>query len=237
MEWLQKRKRLSVKSTQDWDWLGARAEFERAIALDPRYPSAHHWFAVSCLSPMGRLDAALEEMQLALALDPISSIIARDTARVYYYREDFDEALDQCDRTIELNPHFPPAYLTLGLVQEQRGEFEEAAAAFQRALQLSPQSPTVQAALARTYALSGRREEAQHILRELHHLGERRYISPFDLASCYFALGSKEEAYNWLEKAFQDRCFELISLRVDPRWRSLRGEPRFARMVERLNLP
>ncbi|HEV2444414.1 MAG TPA: hypothetical protein VGS58_00770, partial [Candidatus Sulfopaludibacter sp.] len=64
-----------VKATQDWDWLGAEHEFQRAIGLDQRYPTAHHWYAVSCLAPLGRLDRALEEMQLAQALDPISSII------------------------------------------------------------------------------------------------------------------------------------------------------------------
>ena len=154
-----------VKSTQDWDWLGAEREFQRALSLDPRYPTAHHWYAVSCLAPMGRLDEARDEMLLAQALDPISSIIARDVARVHYYRQDFDAALEQCDHTIELNPHFSPAYWILGLVQEQRGEFDESVAAFQRAIQLSPRSPIMQAALGRTFALSGKREEALRILR------------------------------------------------------------------------
>ena len=86
---------------------------------------------------MGRLDEAREEMSLAQELDPISSIIARDLARVHYYRQDFEAALDQCDHTIELNPHFSPAYWILGLVQEQRGEFDESVAAFQRAIQIS----------------------------------------------------------------------------------------------------
>jgi serine/threonine-protein kinase len=226
-----------VKSTQDWDWLGAEAEYQQAIALDPRYPTAHHWYAVSCLAPMGRLDAAMEEMQLAQALDPISSIIARDLARVHYYRQDFEAALDQCDHTIELNPHFSPAYLTLGLVQEQRGEFDEAVAAFQRALQLSPHSPTMQAGLGRTLALSGKRDEARRILADLHRLAERRYVSPFDLASCCLGLDATDDVFLWLSRAFQDRCFELISLRVDPRWQPFRAQTRFLEMVNRLNLP
>src|SRR6185369_11060657 len=50
-----------VKATQDWDWVGAEREFQRAIGLDPRYPTAHHWYAVSCLAPTGRLDRALDE--------------------------------------------------------------------------------------------------------------------------------------------------------------------------------
>ena len=226
-----------VKSTQDWDWLGAEREFQRAIGLDPRYPTAHHWYAISCLAPMGRLDEARDEMLLAQALDPISSIIARDVARVLYYRKDFEAALEQCDHTIELNPHFSPAYLLLGLVQEQRGEFDESVAAFQRAIQLTPRSPSMRAALGRTFALSGKREEALGILQELHTLAEKRYVAPFELASVYFALGQSDEGFDWLTRAFQDRCFELISLRVDPRWQSLKDHPRFHQLLLALGLP
>jgi TolB-like protein/Flp pilus assembly protein TadD len=226
-----------VKSTQDWDWLGAEREFQRALSLDARYPTAHHWYAVSCLAPMGRLEEARDEMSLAQELDPVSSIIARDLARVHYYRQDFEAALDQCDHTIELNPHFSPAYWILGLVQEQRGEFEESIAAFQRAIQISPRSPIMQAALGRTFALSGKRQDALRILEELHKLAEKRYVSPFELASLHFALGQSGEGFEWLSKAFQDRCFELISLRVDPRWQSLKSDPQFHQLFSRLGLP
>jgi serine/threonine-protein kinase len=226
-----------VKSTQDWDWLGAEREFHCAIGLDPRYSTAHHWYAVSCLVPMGRLDDARDEMLLAQALDPISSIIARDVARVLYYRKDFEAALEQCDHTIELNPHFSPAYLLLGLVQEQRGEFDESVAAFQRAIQLTPGSPSLRAALGRTFALSGKREEALRILEEIHTLAEKRYVAPFELASIHFALGHVDEGFDWLTRAFHDRCFELISLRVDPRWHSLKDDKRFHQLLLELKLP
>jgi serine/threonine-protein kinase len=226
-----------VKATQDWDWLGAEREFRRAIALDPRYPTAHHWYAVSCLATLGRLDDALAEIAMAQALDPISSIIARDLARIHYYRRDYEAALEQCDHAIELNPHFTPAYWILGLVQEQRCEFDESAAAFQRAIQLSPQSPLMQAALGRTFALSSKRNEALRILRELHELAEKRYVSPFEIASLHFALGESDQAFDWLTKAFQDRCFELICLKVDPRMASLWGNPRFQNLFKQLGLP
>ena len=226
-----------VKATQDWDWLGAEREFQRALSLGARYPTAHHWYAVSCLAPMGRLDEAREEISLAQELDPISSIIARDLARVHYYRQDFESALEQCDHAIELNPHFSPAYWILGLVQEQRGEFDESVAAFQRAIQISPGSPIMQAALGRTLALCGKRRDALGILEELHKLAEKRYVSPFELASLHFALDQPLEGFEWLSKAFQDRCFELISLRVDPRWQSLKSDPHFHRLFSRLGLP
>ncbi len=225
-----------VRSTQDWDWLEAEREFRRAISLDPRHATAHHWYAVSCLAPMGRLDEALEEILIAQSLDPVSSIIGREVAVIHYYRRDFDTALENIDHTVELNPHFSPAYWTLGLIQEQRGDLDESMAAFQRAVQLSPGNPRMKGALGRAYALSGKRGEALGILEELRGVADRRYVSPFDLASMHFALGDEETGFQWLTKAFEDRCFELLSIRVDPRFDLLRTNPRLEELARRLGL-
>ncbi len=220
-----------VKSTQDWDWRGAEREFQRAIALDPRYATAHHWYAMSCLVPMGKLDEALEQMTLAQALDPVSSIVARDVSVVHYFRRDFDSALEQCDHTIELNPHFAPAYLTLSLVQEQRGDFDEALAALERAVSLSPLSPRMQGALGRTLALGSKRDLATKALRKLETLAKGRYVSPFEFASIYVALGQLDVGFKWLNRAREERVFELIAIRIDPRFDPLRKDPRFDAIV------
>jgi TolB-like protein/Tfp pilus assembly protein PilF len=225
-----------AKSTQDWDWTGAEFEFQRAISLNQRYPTARHWYATSCLAPMGRLDEALEQLLLAQSLDPVSSIVARDVAVMHYYRRDFDVALEQSDHTIELNPHFSPAYWALGLIQEQRKDFDESAAAFQRAIQLSPQSPRMHGALARTYALSGKRDLALAILRKLEALMKSRYVSPFEFASIHLALGQTDVGFRWLNKACQDRCFELISLKVDPRFDLLKEDRRFGSVARKVGL-
>lgn len=225
-----------AKSTQDWDWLGSQREFERAIALDPRYPTAHHWYAMSCLVALGKLDEAREQILLAEALDPISPIIARDVARVHFYRRDFDAALDQCDHAIGLNPHFSPAYWILGLVQEQREEFDEALAAIQRAIQLSPISPMMQAALARIQARAGQRDEARRACARLESLAGKRYVSPFDIATVLFALEETDAGFEWLAKAYKDRCFELLCIRADPRLEPVRNHPRFQELFQQLGL-
>jgi serine/threonine-protein kinase len=225
-----------VKATQDWDWLAAQREFQRAIQIDARYPTAHHWYAMSCLAPLGKLEEALEEIQTAQALDPISSIISRDRAIIYYYLREFEWALEQCDHTIESNPHFSPAYWALGLIQEQRGDFDESAAAFERAIQLSPNSPRMRGALGRTLALAGKKKEALQMLNELHDLAAKRYVSPFELASVHFALGQVEPGFEWLTRAYQDRCYEMVSARVDPRFDSLRGHPLFTSLTGKLGV-
>ena len=226
-----------VKATQDWDWRGAEREFQRAITLNPRYATAHHWYAMSCLVPLARLDEALEELHRALALDPVSSIISRDLAVTHYYKRDFELALEQCDHTIEQNPHFAAAYWTLGLVQDERKDFEEAIAAFQRAIQLSPPSPRIQGALGRTFARAGKPRQAHKILEELQQQSKRRYVSPFELASIYFALNQLEQGFQWLTKAFQDRCFELVAIKVDPKFDSVASDPRLSSLFNQLGLP
>ena len=226
-----------VKATQDWDWRGAEREFQRAISLNPRYATAHHWYAMSCLVPLARLDEALEELLRAQALDPVSSIISRDLAVTHYYKRDFELALEQCDHTIEQNPHFAAAYWTLGLVQDERKDFEEAIAAFQRAIQLSPPSPRIQGALGRTFARAGKPRQAHKILDELQQQSKRRYVSPFELSSIYFALNQLEQGFQWLTKAFQDRCFELVAIKVDPKFDSVANDARFSTLFKQLGLP
>ena len=225
-----------VKATQEWDWAGAEREFKRAINLNPRYPTAHHWFAMSCLVPQGHLDEALDEMLVAQALDPVSAIIARDVAVVHLYRGDFASALDQCDHAIELNPHFSPAYHTLGLVQEQRQEFDESVAALQRAVALSPQSPRMQSALGRTLALAGRRVAADKVMRQLEEMAKRRYVSPFEFALLHVALGDVERGLKYLARAVKHRCFELLALTVDPRLSPVRKDPSFTAIVRTIGL-
>ena len=220
-----------MKSTQDWDWRSAEREFQRAITLDPKYATAHHWYGISCLVPMGRLDEALEQMTLAQSLDPVSSIIARDVGVIHYFRRNFGAALEQCDHTIELNPHFAPAYLTLSLVQEQQGDLEEALAALERAVSLSPLSPRMHGALGRTLALASKRDAASKTLRKLETLARERYVSPFEFASIYLALGQLDVAFKWFNKARDERVFELIAMRVDPRFDPIRDDPRFAAIL------
>jgi serine/threonine-protein kinase len=225
-----------VRSTQNWDWTGAEREFQFAIRANPRYATAHHWYAMSCLAPLGRLDDALEEMVVAQSMDPVSSIVARDLAMVHFYRRDFETALEQCDHAIELNPHFAPAYWILGVIQEQRKDLDEAAAAFQRAVALSPRTPRMHGALGRTFALAGRKKQALEVLRKLESYAAERYVSPVEFAWIQFALGDLDTGFRWLLKGLDDRAFDLISVKVDPRYDALRADRRFSALTREMGV-
>jgi len=225
-----------VKASQDWDWTGAERQFRQAISLDPSYSTAHHWYAMNVLVPLNRLQEAGEEVRIAQSLDPISAIIARDLALIHCYRREYDLALAQCDHAIELNPHFSAAFWTLALIQELRQEFDEAAAACQRAIHLAPTMPRMHGALGRLYALTGQRARCLEIIKKLREMAAARYVSPMEFASLYFALGKNDEGFDWLAKACQDRCMELLCVNVDPCWDRPRQDRRFAAVVRQLGL-
>lgn len=220
-----------AKARANWNWLEAELEFQRAIKLDPSYPTAHHWYARCCLMPLGRLDEALEEITLAQRLDPVSSIIAREVASIYYYRRDFDAALAHCDQAIELNPHFPHAYFILSLVQKQLGDSDEALTALVRAVQLAPKSPRLIAALGWAQASAGRHDDAFNSLAELEALAAARYVSPWERAILFLGMKDVDRCLDQLALAYQDRFFDLTLLGVDPRFDLLRGDRRFDELL------
>jgi serine/threonine-protein kinase len=176
-------------------------------------------------------------MLIARALAPLSCIIACDCARVHYYRGEHEFALEQCDQAIELNPYFSQAYWMLGFIEEHHHEFEKAETAFNRALQLWPRSRRGKSGLARVHALMGKKEEGVRLLTELQQLSEICYVSPWELASIHFALGDEASGFEWLKRAFKDRSFELISIKVDPRFDRLKANPAFHELAGQLGLP
>jgi tetratricopeptide (TPR) repeat protein len=162
--------------------------------------------------------------------------VARDLALIHAYRRDYEAALEQCDHTIELNPHFSPAYWALGVIQEQRRDFDEAIAAFQRAIDLSPHSPRMHAGLGRAMALAGKKALASASLRTIEGIAAQRYVSPIEFAALRFALDQPDLGFTWLEKACEDRAFDVLALMVDPRFEAHRQNPRLQAVLRLVGL-
>jgi len=97
-----------VLASYDWDWKSAEKEFKRAIELNPRYAVAHEWYG-GWLQAMGRYNEAVAERKKAQELDPLSLVINFELALAFYYARDYDQAIEQFQKTFELEPNFPPA--------------------------------------------------------------------------------------------------------------------------------
>ncbi|MDQ3666607.1 MAG: hypothetical protein M3410_08530 [Acidobacteriota bacterium] len=115
--------------------------------------------------------------------------------------------------------------------------YDEAISEFRQVLKLSGGKPVGIAALARAYALAGKREEAQKNLAELLQLSKQRYVSPTLIAFIYAALGDKDQAFVWLDEGYKARDLNVMRLKVDPRYATLRSDPRFDDLVRRVGIP
>jgi eukaryotic-like serine/threonine-protein kinase len=220
----------------DWDWPGAEREFKRAIELNARYPTAHHWYAYY-LASMGRLDQTRAAIQRAQELDPLSLIINATVGQEFYYAREYDLAIERLLKTLEIDSNFAHAHRLLGEAYRKKGMFEEAIAEIQKAVTLSAGSGVYYLAqLGNAYALSGKRGEALRILDELRKLSQHKYVSPTDFAIVYIGLGEKDQAFAWLERAYEERSGFLTELMVEPMFDSLRSDPRFQELLHRMKL-
>jgi DNA-binding winged helix-turn-helix (wHTH) protein/TolB-like protein/Tfp pilus assembly protein PilF len=225
-----------VKVNYDWEWSDAEKEFRRSIELKPDYATAHQWYAIHYLTPTGQLEEAIQEMKRALDLEPTSLVMNTFLGATLYFAGRYDDAIEQCRKTIEMDSNFAVAHWHLGLVYEQKGMFDDAIAELQKAITLSGSSPLMIAALGYAYAKAGKRNEANRILDELQKLSAVRYVSSCELAAIYVALGEREQAFQRLEKAYKERSFHLINLKVRPEFAPLRPDPRFHDLVRRIGL-
>ena len=219
----------------DWDWPAAEREIARAIELNPNYALTYQWYA-EYLTLMGRPDDAVAAMKRAQELEPLSLIISAVVGQTQYAARHYDQAIEQCRKTLEMDPNFPHALLFLGRAYEQKKKYEEAIATLNRAAALSPDLPQFASSLGHAHAMSGNRREAMKILHRLMALSREHYVSPNEMAILHAGLGDKDQAFAWLERAYADRAWRLPSLIVDPRFDSLRPDPRYADLIRRVGL-
>jgi serine/threonine-protein kinase len=226
----------TVNFAYDWDFSAAARECQRAIEINPGYSDAHQMNSYY-LAAIGRFNDALAEMKRALELDPVSLEKTTGIGEILYQQRHYDEAIGQYRKALEMDSNSGFTHWALGRALLAQGKFNEAIAEFQKAIPLSGDSPDEPAELARAYALAGRRDEALKIIGELNKLSEHKHVSPTGIAAIYGALGDKNQAFAFLNKAFDERDFVLIMLKVEPMLDPLRSDPRFAELVRRIGLP
>ena len=217
----------------DWNFAEAGKEFERAIALNPGYATAHHWYAWH-LALVQRYDEALVEMRKAQNLDPLSLVINADLAELLGLAHADDEAIRQSRKTLELDPAFGLAHDHLGQAYLAKHMVPEAIAELQKAVTLSGGAATCIANLARAYVAAGRRDDAVALLDDLRKRSSPLHSYASEVAVIYAALGDRDQAVAWLERGASERFNPGVLLRpgLDP----LRDDPRFSALLRRVGL-
>jgi TolB-like protein/Tfp pilus assembly protein PilF len=217
-----------------WDWSGAEKELRRAIEQNPNSTLHRRWYAIY-LRQMACLDAAKVEIQKALELDPLSINLLANLAITLFFARQYDQAIEYLSETLELEP-LAGTRLLLGLAYEQKNMHDKAIIEFKKAMNDQVMKSETLAYIGYSYATSGRKAKAQKVLDELLEISQKEYVEPYFIALIYTALGERDEAFAWLEKGYEEHILTMGELKIDPMFDSLRNDPRFDNLLQRMGL-
>ena len=228
-----------IKFRYDWDWMGADAEYRRAIKLGPSTAGIHFDYGWD-LTLMGRWAQASEEIKRAQMVDPLSVWSQSLMGDFFYCSHQFDRAVEELQKTIaifNMEPSTGYPHNILAKSYLEKGMFEAAIAEEQKAIKVFGESPLLLATLGNMYGAAGKRAEALKILKQLKEQSKQKYVSPYDVALVDIGLRDKDQALLWLEKAYQAHSNDMSDLKVDPMVDPLRSDPRFQDIMRRMNFP
>jgi serine/threonine-protein kinase len=219
----------------EWDFAGAEAQLSRATTLSPSYAEAHY-VRGTALPLVGRLHDAIDTMAQALKLDPLSVHYCEWLSRFLLYAGDYDGAIAQGHRALELDEGWLRAPHYIGAAHLAKGELDQALVWFRRAQALEKSVRSYDANIVRALAALGQQEEAEAIMTRLEEASRQQYMRSEVLAMGHAAIGDFDRAFTALERAYQARSSGLIYLHLDPGFMPLRADPRYADLVRRIGL-
>ena len=223
-----------------WNWDAAEAEheFQRALALDPNYVTAHHWYA-TFLMVLGRSSEALEEISLAQQLDPASTPILADKALILFHHGDTEQAITLLRQLADSQPAFFSIHQYLSLIYLDQGNdpgyLQEATKAAE--LSRNEQALAIVRAADQGYRAGGRQEMLRNILQTQKKYFEDGSLSAFDIASTCSRLSDVDGALRYLRLSFHRHEVAFLAIRVHESFVPLHNNHDFQQLVADAGLP
>jgi len=227
---------MSILTDYDWDWNGSEREFHAAIAIDPNYAVAYQYYGYTLLA-MGRGEEALVAMKQAAEIDPVSPSVQTSLAWGYYQLRMNQQTVEQCRKVLDLYPDYVPAHQLLGLAYSLLGQDQPALAELRRAGALEPANTMNPLFIDYVLARAGRSAEASRNLDGLVSKSGTSFIQDYLVAAAWAAIGDQRKAEDFLNRALEVRSNWLINLHYDPRFDTLRSQPRFQAILDRVGPP
>jgi tetratricopeptide (TPR) repeat protein len=225
-----------ILALYDWDWAGAERDLMRSIELNGSSPVSRDVYAFYYLRPVGRIEEAVSQTQQALSLDPLSILFRVHLGFLFYIQSQYEHAIAQFRKVLEMNPQYYLAHAMMGNVYTLAGQFDAALACYSRAREADANSKFVDSLEAMTLALAGRRAEASELLDRITRRAANDYISPVSIAYICTALGDKDRAFENLDRAIYDRDPNLLGLKSNPIFESLRMDERYHAILRKMRL-
>ncbi len=222
-----------VKLTYDWDWKGAEADYEKAIALNPNDPIAHAYYG-SYLNVVGRSDEGLQETIRAKELNPLDLAFSVMLANKYFYRRDYDKSEALVREILSVDSTYALRYTLLARIGFAKRRFDEAASLYGKGIALGDDAAGE--GLGASLALSGKTGAARTVLADLIRQSDSGSQTQVSIAATYLALGDRDSTMYWLEKAYDLRDSNLPWVRLFPMFDGIRSDPRYVALMKKLGL-
>ena len=206
------------------------------MEIDPHNDAVHLRYAEVYLMPLGRHAEAIAELKRAIELEPLSLFNNAMLAGGYMCARQFERAVEQAEKTYDLEPSFALGRYVMGLVYNAKGMYTEVISLGEQSLQHAPTNQSYLRMTGYAYAGSGRRHEAEQVIERFRDLAKTQYVISYGIASIYAALGERDQAFAELERAFAEHDWDLQCLKVDPLMDPWRDDPRFAGLIKRMGL-
>jgi TolB-like protein len=229
-----------VRHHYHWDWTGAEASYRYAIELNPDFATAHLWYSWM-LFALGRQNEAFDETELTLEIvqetDPLRLVGVHATRAIgYYWGRDYERAVQESKRAMELDPDYFMPHFILGRAYARLGKASEALAELKHKAASAEDIPLMAAALGLAYGTGGQTKQTQKIVQTFAAYAKKRYIPATYFGMLYAGLGDWAQALDWLEKAYEERADGLTWINVEPMFDGLRQQPRFQALVKKMGL-
>jgi len=211
---------------------GEEEELKRALEIDPNSVDAHMFMSfLKCAQ--GELDEAVQEIEEAERLDPLSPPICFVAVAWYLAADRIESAIKAGQRSVQLDPNYVYFDPPLANAYSAKGDFNQAVALYEKA-QAATHSPSV--GLGITYAKMGRRDDARRILNQLIEKSRQQYVAADSIAAVYATLGEKDEALRWLDRAFEEHSGGFYSYMFRGDFIAICSVPRFADLLRRTGI-
>jgi adenylate cyclase len=218
-----------------YDWPKSEAEYKRAVELNPSFSIEHRLYA-ALLVTLGRHREAWEQITQAMRTDPLSLPNNAEVVRTLYYARDYDRAIEQGQKALQLDTDYYRIHFWMDRVYAQKKRHAEAVAEAEKVLRAMPDSNLGLTELAYSLASAGRQSEAREILKRLEEKSKHSFVPAYNFAIIHIALNEEEHVLQELQKAYEEKDWALMVLAVEPRLDPLRSEPRFRDLLRRVGL-
>jgi TolB-like protein len=225
-----------VLSTSNFDFAAGEAEYRRAVELDRGSVDAALHYAL-CLHALRRWAAAIEENKRCIRLDPVSPRTHRQLLRLYADTHQYDLAIQQFQKVVDLDPNVSTAWSEVASVYEALGRERDAIAAYLKADSLSGKKAEMVQELETASRVNGLRGYWTKRLEQLERMAKQSSVSPLDFAGIYVRLGRRDDAIRFLERAWAERRPRLMWVPARAVWDPLRSDPRFQSLLRRMRFP